>query len=62
MPSYGIVTSDYIFDESQESHPHKRNVKWIKGEWKVEGKLPVKTLTNVTQYSDYVERLKANWN
>lgn len=57
---YGIVTSDYIFDESQESHPHKRNVKWIKkGEWKVEGKLPVKTLTNITQYSDYVERLKS---
>ncbi len=56
---YGVVTSDYIFDEKEVDYKHKREVKWIKkGEWEVEGKLPVKTLTNITQYSDYVEKLK----
>ena len=35
-------------------------MKWIKkGEWEVDGKLPVKTLTNITQYTDYVETLKS---
>lgn len=56
---YGIVSSDYIFDEEKPEYRHIRKVKWIKkGNWKVEGKLPVKTLTNITQYSDYVEKLK----
>ena len=58
---YGVVTSDYIFDEKAIEYKHKREVKWIKkGEWEVDGhKLPVKTLTNITQYSDYVETLKS---
>lgn len=57
---YGVVTSNYIFDEKTVEYKHKREVKWIKkGEWEVDGKLPVKTLTNVTQYSDYVETLKS---
>ena len=57
---YGVVTSDYIFDEKTVEYKHKRDVKWIKkGEWEVDGKLPVKTLTNITQYTDYVETLKS---
>lgn len=57
---YGVVTSDYIFDDKTVEYKHKREVKWIKkGEWEVDGKLPVKTLTNITQYSDYVETLKS---
>ena len=57
---YGVVTSDYIFDENTVEYKHKRMVKWIKkGEWEVDGKLPVKTLTNITQYSDYIETLKS---
>lgn len=58
---YGIVVSDYIFQAERESHPHIRKVKWIKkGEWGVDGKisLPVKTLTNITQYNDWVSRIK----
>ena len=48
---YGVVTSNYIFDEKTVEYKHKRDVKWIKkGEWEVDGKLPVKTLTNITQY------------
>ena len=57
---YGVVTSDYIFDEKIIDHKHKRKIKWIKkGEWEVDGNLPMKTLTNITQYSDYVETLKS---
>lgn len=57
---YGVVSSDYIFDEEIIDYKHKRYVKWIKkGEWEADGKLPVKTLTNVTNYSDYVETLKS---
>ena len=56
---YGVVTSDYIFDEKSIDHKHKREVNWIKkGTWEVDGKLPIKTLTNITQYTDYVEKLK----
>jgi MoxR-like ATPase/predicted Mrr-cat superfamily restriction endonuclease len=57
---YGVVTSDYIFNEKTIDYKHKRKVKWIKkGKWEVDGNLPVKTLTNITQYSDYVEKLKS---
>ncbi|MBL30976.1 MAG: hypothetical protein CMC81_07050 [Flavobacteriaceae bacterium] len=56
---YGIVTSEYKFDLTLNEHKHIRNVNWLKsGEWKSVGKLPVKTLTNISQYPDYVERIK----
>jgi 5-methylcytosine-specific restriction enzyme B len=57
---YGVVTSNYIFNGKTIEYKHKREVRWIKkGEWEVDGNLPVKTLTNITQYSDYVEKLKS---
>ena len=56
---YGIVTSEYIFDKSKTEYRHTRKVSWKKsGEWASKDKLPIKTLTNITQYSDYVDRLK----
>ena len=56
---YGIVSSEYIFDENKSEYRHTRKVNWKKsGEWKPKDMLPMKTLTNITQYSDYVERLK----
>ena len=47
---YGIVQSDYNFNESDTKFNHSRKVNWIKkGNWKVdEGSLPIKTLTNIT--------------
>lgn len=57
---YGIVTSDYIYDGSIVDYKHKRKVKWIKkGDWNVDGNLPLKTLTNITQFQDYVQKLKS---
>lgn len=54
----GIVTSEYIFDSERESYRHIRKVDWQNiGEWEHPGKAVVKTLTNITAYSDYVQEL-----
>jgi len=56
---FGIVTSEYIFDESKSEYKHTRKVNWKKsGNWKSADNLPMKTLTNITSYRDFVERLK----
>lgn len=56
---YGFVTSDYIFDNQRSEHKHIRKVNWVKkGEWEVKGNLPLKTLTNITPYSEMVNRIK----
>lgn len=62
---YGVVTSDYFYDENRSSYQKCRKVEWkLKGSWKIDFNLPVKTLTDVTKYptedpnySKYYERL-----
>ena len=56
---YGIVNSDYYYDPTRTDYHHLRKVKWIKrGEWIQEsGNIVLKTLTDVTRYQDYVQRL-----
>jgi len=58
---YGIVKSDYHFDDSRSEFKSTRKVDWIKkGEWLEEkGPIVVKTLTDITKYPEYVERLKS---
>lgn len=54
----GIVESDYYFDDKYSDFKHVRKVKWTHiGEWITEDKHAMKTLTNVTSYADYVDRL-----
>ena len=54
----GIVESDYYFDDNYSEFKHIRKVRWTHiGEWETDDKHAMKTLTNVTQYTDYVERL-----
>ena len=57
----GIVESDYIYDESQPGYyDNVRKVKWThKGKWQHPGQAVLKTLTDITQYTEYVEKLKA---
>lgn len=46
---YGIVTSDYYFDDSVAHYKHKRNVNWVKnGHWESEHSIALKTLTDIT--------------
>ncbi|WP_027124935.1 AAA family ATPase [Gelidibacter mesophilus] len=50
---YGIVTSDYYYDTTKSSYQKSRNVDWqLKGNWKLDFKLSLKTLTNVTKYKE----------
>lgn len=56
-----VVTSNYIFDPSRnDEYKNIRQINWThKGEWEHPGKAVVKTLTDITPYTDYVETLNA---
>ena len=57
----GIVTSDYEYDDSNEGdYPNIRKVKWTnKGSWQSDEMFAMKTLTDVTNYSDFVGKILA---
>lgn len=56
----GVVESEYMFDDNLPNYKHIRKVKWTDvGEWETEEVHAMKTLTNVTRYTDYVDRLNA---
>lgn len=62
---YGVVTSNYEYDNNRSEYQKVRQVDWkLKGNWKVDFSLVLKTLTNITKYSSdhkeyntYYERL-----
>lgn len=54
----GVVTSDYIYDSTRETYKHIRKVEWTnKGEWEHPGQAVTKTLTCISPYPDYVQKL-----
>lgn len=55
----GEVISDYYYDDSaSDGYNNVRKVRWTnKGEWGHPGQAAMKTLTDITAYSDYVENL-----
>ena len=56
----GVVKSDYSFDESRTHYKNIRKINWTdKGEWPHPGQAAMKTLTDITPYTDYVEKLCA---
>lgn len=56
----GIVESDYEYDPSRKHYKNIRKVKWThKGEWEHPGQAVMKTLTDITSYKDYVDKLNA---
>ena len=56
----GIVESEYMFDSNRKHYKNVRKVKWThKGEWPHPGQAVMKTLTDITAYTDYVEKLNA---
>ncbi len=56
----GVVESDYIFDATRSEYKHTHKVNWTQeGEWEYPGQAVAKTLTDITQYTDYVEKLEA---
>jgi hypothetical protein len=54
---YGVVSSGYSFEENRSEYRHIRKVDWkLKGNWKVDFSLVLKTLTDVTKYpTDHAE-------
>jgi len=56
---YGIVTSDYYFDSTRKQFQKCRKVDWKKrGVWpEVNQDIVLKTLTDITKYPDYVNKL-----
>ena len=56
----GIVEGEYLFDSSRNYYRHIRKIKWIdKGNWPYDSKLPMKTLTNITNYTNMVNTIKS---
>ena len=54
----GVVTSEYYYDGNRENQPHLRKVNWThKGEWKSDSLLAMKTLTNISRFTDLVKQL-----
>ena len=61
---YGIVTSDYYYDDNRKEFKKCRKVNWKKrGVWETDHNLVLKTLTDITSYQEsgkynyYYERL-----
>jgi MoxR-like ATPase len=48
---YGIVASDYFYDDSRVFYKHVRKVDWkMKGDYPIDHNLVLKTLTNISGY------------
>ncbi len=54
---YGIVESGYYY-ETDHLYPFKRKVRWIEqGLWTMDGSLVLKTLTDISPYPEYCEKI-----
>lgn len=55
----GMVTSDYIYDDTvTDDYKHIREVKWThSGEWPHPGTAAMKTLTDISAYTEYITKL-----
>ena len=55
----GVVESEYIYDTERDEYKHIHRIKWThKGEWEHPGQAVQKTLTDITAYIDYVQKLE----
>jgi len=60
----GVVTGEYEYrpdlEDEEYEYAHVRTVNWThNGEWEHPGQAVMKTLTDITSYTDYVEKLNA---
>lgn len=56
----GVIESEYVYGEEREEYKHIRKVNWThSGEWEHPGQAVQKTLTDITSYTDYVEKLES---
>jgi len=57
----GIVESDYEYDDTEDNrYPNIRKVRWTnKGSWQYNEKFAMKTLTDITDYKDFVNKINS---
>ena len=56
----GIVTGEYFYDSDGDRFPHLRHVRWTgKGCWSLDKPFARKTLTEVSDYTDFVGGVEA---
>ena len=56
----GLVTGDYVYDEARSAYKNCRKVNWTHiGEWNAPHDTVLKTLTDITNFPDYVKELEA---
>lgn len=55
----GEVISEYEFDDTRDGYKHIRKVKWLKsGSWELDEKFAIKTLTDITIYEEFCEKVE----
>ncbi len=55
----GVIDSEYIYDPTRDESKHIRIIKWThSGEWEHPGQAVTKVLTDITSYTDYVQKLE----
>ena len=58
----GIVTGDYVYDADGGHYPDIREVRWTHmGQWPLDVRLPMKTLTDITYNQELVELIKSSF-
>ncbi|MGE4352571.1 MAG: AAA family ATPase [Oscillospiraceae bacterium] len=56
----GLVTSEYLFDDTRTEYKNVHKVSWThRGEWDYPGQIPIKTLTDITPYTEQYKSLEA---
>ena len=56
----GVVVGDYQYNPDGGHYPHLREVKWTrKGRWTTDELFAMKTLTDITDYTDLVTKINA---
>ena len=56
----GIVEGEYTYDEQRGEFCHTRRVRWTdKGEWEHPDQYVLKTLTDMTPYTDFLKKMQA---
>lgn len=54
----GEVISDYKYDSDRDEYKHVRKVQWTKtGHWVLEEKFAIKTLTDITAYEEFCNKI-----
>ena len=55
----GIVTGDYVYDPEGGHYPNCREVRWTSaGNWPIDERLAMKTLTEITDYPELLSRIE----